>query len=151
MIDTNDRCILTVCLPDAADAADSADVPLWRAKSAREALSILRLAQIDLMFTALHLPDMSPWQLVRRLRASARSPRWALVASDLSPMQEIEARSLGAAAVLERMPEPQTLLAMLASARRDALVIASTTDALHAVRHRAPARAAVALATDQTF
>ncbi|MGB7160586.1 MAG: response regulator [Tepidisphaeraceae bacterium] len=115
MIATEDCCILTVGLPDAGRPTE---LPLWRATNAAEALSILRLARIDLMLTGLVLPDMSPWQFVRRVRASARAPRWALVAAEMTVQDEIEARALGAAAVLERMPEPDTLLAMLAKARQ---------------------------------
>ena len=67
MIITDEHCILTVCLPEAADDAGSS-TPMWRAGSAAEALSILRMARVDLLLTGLHLPDMSPWQLVRRIR-----------------------------------------------------------------------------------
>ena len=114
MIDTEVCSILTVCLPEAKPT----DLPMWRATTASEALSILRMTRIDLLLTGLAVPDMSPWQLVRRVRASARAPRWALIASELSIQDEIEARALGATAVLHWVPNVETILTMLAAPQR---------------------------------
>lgn len=115
MIATDEQCILTVCLPDAGPT----DQPLFRANSAAQALSILRLARVDLLLSGLDVPDMSPWQFIRRVRALASAPRWALVASSaLSSGDEIQARSLGAIAVLEQMPHAAALDALLHRVRR---------------------------------
>ena len=113
MIATDEPCVLTVCLPDAGPM----QLPLWRANSAAEALAILRLSRVDLLLSSLDVPDMSPWQLIRRVRASACAPRWALVASALSTADEIQARSLGAIAVLEQTPSGDALDALLARVR----------------------------------
>jgi CheY-like chemotaxis protein len=132
MIITDPHSILTVCVPD-TQAADASATPVWRAHSAREALAMLRMARVDLLLTGLRLPDMSPWQLIRRMRGLSCPPRWALVATaDLTAAEEIEARSLGAIAVIERMPSGGALDELLARARR------------------APATAAFATATSTT-
>ena len=114
MIATDEHCILTVCLADAGPT----DLPLWRANSAAEALSIRRLARVDLLLIGLRLPDMSPWQFIARVRAAACAPRWALVAPELSSADEIQARSLGAIAVLDDLPTGTALDALLSRARR---------------------------------
>jgi DNA-binding response OmpR family regulator len=113
MLATDQHCILTVCLPDARPA----ELPTWRAASAAEALAIVRLSRVDLLLTGLALPDMLPWQFLRRLRAAANAPRWALVSAELSDAEEVEARSLGAIAVLEQMPDTDEVLALLARLR----------------------------------
>lgn len=119
MIITDPHSILTVCVPDAQATPDASATPVWRAHSAREALAMLRMARVDLLLTGLRLPDMSPWQLIRRVRGLSCPPRWALVATaDLTPAEEIEARSLGAVAVVERMPSGEALDELLARARR---------------------------------
>jgi CheY-like chemotaxis protein len=129
MIITDPHSILTVCVPDAQAASDASATPVWRAHSAREALAMLRMARVDLLLTGLRLPDMSPWQLIRRVRGLSCPPRWALVATaDLTPDEEIEARSLGAVAVIERMPSGDALDELFARARR-APAIATFTSA----------------------
>jgi DNA-binding response OmpR family regulator len=133
MIVTEQHSILTVCLPDAG----SCDLPMWRADSAQEALSILRLSHVDLLLTGLALPDMSPWQFLRRVRASADAPRWALIAAELSPADEIVARSLGAVAVLEQVPDTYDLLALLARVRRTS---AAQSNRTHVLRRGSGAR-----------
>ena len=140
MIITDQHSILTVCVPDAepdADARAGATAPQWRAGSAAEALAMLRMARVDLLLTGLRLPDMNVWQLIRRVRALSSAPRWALVASaDLSAAEEIQARSLGAIAVLERMPAGDALDELLARARRTLTPASAVTHSRHLVTER---------------
>src|SRR5688572_18485724 len=139
MLATEDHCILTVCLPDAGPT----ELPMWRAASAAEALAIVRLSRVDLLLTGLALPDMSPWQFVRRVRAAANAPRWALVAAELSAAEEIEARSLGAVAVLEQTPHADDLLGLLARVRTPRPAAVPARGAGHAKRHAAAQAAGV--------
>ena len=140
MIITDQHSILTVCVPDAepdADARAGATAPQWRAGSAAEALAMLRMARVDLLLTGLRLPDMNVWQLIRRVRALSSAPRWALVASaDLSAADEIQARSLGAIAVLEQMPTGDALDELLARARRAMTPANAATHPRHLVTER---------------
>jgi CheY-like chemotaxis protein len=153
MIITDPHSILTVCVPD-TQAADASATPVWRAHSAREALAMLRMARVDLLLTGLRLPDMSPWQLIRRMRGLSCPPRWALVATaDLTAAEEIEARSLGAIAVIERMPSGGALDELLARARRApataafATATSTTTSTTSTTATAAAATAAARLAT----
>jgi CheY-like chemotaxis protein len=147
MLATAEQTILTVCLPDDGPT----ELPMWRAATAAEALSTVRLAHVDLLLTGLALPDMCPWQFLRRVRAAASAPRWALVASELSEADEVAARALGAVAVLERMPEAADLLALLERARPASATRDSRTTSAQRARTRGATAAAertAGIATD---
>ena len=93
---------LWVCLPaDCEHGSVSAEFALSKADSGRRALSALRLLPFDLVVTGLQLPDMTPWEFIAAMRARWPRQRWALLAPQLDPADEIWARTLGVLAILE--------------------------------------------------
>lgn len=100
---------------------DDARLRICSAESAAAALRLVRSLDADLLVTGMHLPDASPWQMVRRLRLARPWQKWALAAGALSDAQEIEARSLGVIAILGETPTVESLL-MLASTIRNARI-----------------------------
>jgi DNA-binding response OmpR family regulator len=93
------------------------DASFFHAESGAKALELMRVLRFDLLVTGDSLPDMTVNQLVRRVRAAWPWQKWALVANDISPQDEIAARSLGAMAVFDA-PTDWRMLAELAESIR---------------------------------
>lgn len=87
-----------------------ADLRVQLASDSPSLLAALRASRIDLILLGVDLPDM-PWPaLMRRVRAARPQQKWALVAPSIEPSQEIQARALGALALLECVPDYSTIL-----------------------------------------
>lgn len=105
--------LLAVGLPDTPTATQQYDLRV--ADSGRQALAMLRLMYFDLLLVGDQVPDMSVWSLIRTIRMCWPQQRWALVASHITPREEIVARSLGALMVIESVPNCSRLHELAAS------------------------------------
>ena len=105
--------LLAVGVPDAPTAMRQYDLRM--ATTGRQALAMLRLMYFDLLLAGDQIPDMSVWTLIRTIRMCWPQQRWALVASHITPREEIEARSLGSLMVIESVPNCSRLHELAAS------------------------------------
>jgi CheY-like chemotaxis protein len=111
--------LISLCLPDPPDWNHGCGWTLHRAHSAREAMQAFRRErQIELLLSAMHLPDMPLWPLISRIRALRPRQPWVLVEMRLSDDDEVRARSLGALKVLEKMPHQAELLPLVTALRQ---------------------------------
>ena len=82
----------------------------WTAAGdAREVLLRLRAAHVDLLLTGPTVGATPFDSLMRRVRAVRPAQKWALVAPDVGPESEIEARSLGVLAIFDGPPSAAQL------------------------------------------
>ena len=71
------------------------------ARSARQAIELLRVMRIDLVVTSTMLPDASAWLFVQKLKRGWPWQKWVLVGNALGARDELTARALGVLAVFE--------------------------------------------------
>lgn len=83
------------------------------AHDAREVLHKLRAARVDLLLLGLMLRETPFASLMRRVRLAHPHQRWALVAPEIDPDAEIDARALGTLAIFDGPPSPSHLREML--------------------------------------
>jgi len=83
----------------------SSALDLYAASTVREALATLRWVSCDLVLAGLDDPSVDLWTLMQRVLSAWPQQRWILAASDLTPEEEIFARSLGALMVLNAVPD----------------------------------------------
>lgn len=93
----------------------SSSLDLYAASTVREALATLRLVSCDLVLAGLDDPSIDVWTVMQRVLAAWPQQRWILAASDLTPEEEILARSLGALMVLNAVPDETWLAECAAS------------------------------------
>jgi DNA-binding response OmpR family regulator len=99
MFDQVETTVLGVALDDVPEQVGSA--AFTSARSARQAIEMLRLLRFDLVVVGLRTPDMSAWQFVQRMRAGWPGQKWALVAGTLRTSEELNARTLGALVIFD--------------------------------------------------
>ena len=109
--------LLAVCVP--GFPGDTPLVDVKTARSGQEALRLIRGSECDLLLAGDRLPDMSVWTLAARVRAGRPGQRWALVRTTLTvdDSDEIQARSLGALLVFDRVPDGARLHELARSLR----------------------------------
>jgi DNA-binding response OmpR family regulator len=96
----------------------SSVLDVYTAATAREALATIRLVSFDLMVVGLENPSLDVWGLMQRVIDAWPQLRWILASGELSPEEEILARSLGALMVLSTMPQADWIAECAASLRR---------------------------------
>ncbi|MFT3785137.1 MAG: hypothetical protein QM770_03090 [Tepidisphaeraceae bacterium] len=69
--------------------------------SADRAVELLRMLKFDLVAIGSDVTGSTPWQLARKVQTVLPWQKWALVAHELDPNEEVLARSLGAVAIFE--------------------------------------------------
>jgi DNA-binding response OmpR family regulator len=100
--------------PDAKEGeAQTAEVV-----AGRGAFDLLRVLRFDVVAVGTQLPDMTPWEFARRMKALWPWQKWALVADSLTSEEEQMARTLGAVAVLEGPNGWRSLVDVAAVIRR---------------------------------
>jgi DNA-binding NarL/FixJ family response regulator len=105
--------VLTIGI--AASLRSTSTLDLCTAASVREALATMRLMSFDLVLAGLDDPSLDTWTVMQRVAAAWPQQRWILAAHDVSPEEEILARSLGALMVLGAVPDEQWLAECAAS------------------------------------
>jgi DNA-binding NarL/FixJ family response regulator len=98
-----------------ATLRSSSTLDLYAAASVREALATMRLMSFDLVLAGLDDPSLDTWTVMQRVTAAWPQQRWILAAHDVTPEEEILARSLGALMVLGSVPDEQWLSEFAAS------------------------------------
>jgi hypothetical protein len=76
-------------------------VDLMTADTGGRAIELLRMLKFDLVVVGERLADMPVWNLVQRIRMTMPGQKWALVARNLGPREEVMARSLGVVGVFD--------------------------------------------------
>jgi hypothetical protein len=90
--------------------------------SATKALELMRLLRFDLLLVGLRVDRPPPWDFVRRMRARWPDQKWLLAANDaseISPVNEIVARSLGATCIASENELTGNWLVEIATRCRD--------------------------------
>lgn len=103
MFDQVETTVLSVALDDVPEQMGAA--AFTSARSARQAIELLRLLRFDLVVVGLRTPDVAAWQFVERMRSGWPGQKWALVAGMLRASEELKARSLGALVVFDEPPD----------------------------------------------
>jgi DNA-binding NtrC family response regulator len=117
LLDVGRPAVLMVGLGATED--EPADFDLFATPSAREAIGLMRLRRVDLLVSGIDLPDLSVWDLLRRVRTAWPGQRVALVAPALPPDAEIRARTLGVMKILETPPDAAMLRRLLPPRQRE--------------------------------
>jgi hypothetical protein len=98
MPDLEQAAILAVGM--AADGNLPAEV--LHAATGRRAIELMRLMQFDLLVVGRDISEMSLWQFVQRVRMTRPWQRWALAMDDVTPQEEVTARSLGVIGIFRK-------------------------------------------------
>jgi DNA-binding response OmpR family regulator len=96
----------------------SSVLDVYTASSVREALSTIRLISFDLVLAGLDDPTLDVWTLLQRVSSAWPQQKWILASSQVTPEEEILARSLGALMILHAIPDGEWLAECAASLRR---------------------------------
>jgi hypothetical protein len=102
----------------AATLRPSSALDLYTASTVREALATMRLVSFDLVLAGLDDPSIDVWTVMQRVLAAWPQQRWILAAHDVTPEEEILARSWGALMVLNAVPDEEWLAECAASLQR---------------------------------
>lgn len=100
-------------LPKSSSAID-----VYTASTVREAVSTMRLIGFDLVVVGLDDPDLDVWEAMHRVLTAWPQQRWMLASNQVTQEEEILARSLGAAVVLDEAPDELWLVNFASSLRR---------------------------------
>ncbi len=111
--------VMTVCPQEVFGVPAEWRDCFWQVQTGREALAILRMFHVDLLLVSLDLPDISTWEFVRNARARNSCARWALLAGDLEPRDEVNARALGVLSIYHRPPGAEELYRMALRIRQN--------------------------------
>ncbi|MBL9163387.1 MAG: hypothetical protein JNL18_11680 [Planctomycetaceae bacterium] len=96
----------------------SSAIDVYAASTVREVMSTMRLIGFDLVVVGLDDPHLDVWEVMHRVLTAWPQQRWILASSQVTQEEEILARSLGAAVVLDNVPDEQWLAAFSSSLRR---------------------------------
>jgi hypothetical protein len=80
-------------------------ISIQRVCSARDAITELRFAKVDLLLAGPAIADMTMWKLIEKIRAARPAQKWAMIDPQMSRQTEIRARSLGAMFVCHSIPD----------------------------------------------
>ena len=116
MSDVDQLSLLAVGVSGLVESSPEIDVRY--AVSAQETIAILRLMSFDLLLAGKKIPDCTVWSLIKRVRAGWPGQRWALVAEEPTPQEEIQARTLGALMVLHSLPDRVRLFGLASAVWR---------------------------------
>ena len=100
-------------LPKSSSAID-----VYTASTVREVMSTMRLIGFDLVVVGLDDPHLDVWEAMHRVLTAWPQQRWMLASSQVTQEEEILARSLGAAVVLDEAPDELWLVDFASSLRR---------------------------------
>ena len=100
-------------LPKSSSAID-----VYTASTVREVMSTMRLIGFDLVVVGLDDPHLDVWEAMHRVLTAWPQQRWMLASSQVTQEEEILARSLGAAVVLDEAPDEIWLADFASSLRR---------------------------------
>src|SRR5690349_13517958 len=100
----NQISVLGVCLKDAPAGVKPEAISFCSADSGLKALEMARLLRFDLVLASAAIPDVPLWTLVGKIKAGCYWQKWALVAEEITPSQELKARMLGCLTILEATP-----------------------------------------------
>jgi DNA-binding NarL/FixJ family response regulator len=96
----------------------SSAIDVYAASSLREIVSTMRLISFDLVVVGLDDPHLDVWEAMHRVLAAWPHQRWMLASSQVTQEEEILARSLGAAVVLDSVPDECWFVEFASSLRR---------------------------------
>lgn len=91
---------------------------VYVATTPREAISTMRLVDVDLLVVGLEDPQLDVWDLMQRVLTAWPRQHWVLVSGRVTAEEEVLARSLGALLVLHAVPDEEWLWEFAASLRR---------------------------------
>jgi DNA-binding response OmpR family regulator len=100
------------------DAKENLAAEVLIAATGRRAIELMRLMQFDLLVVAPNIADMPLWQFVQRVRMTRPWQRWALATDQLTPQEEVTARSLGVIGIFKEKTDWPELLHVAESIRR---------------------------------
>lgn len=100
-------------LPKSSSAID-----VYTASTIREVMSTMRLIGFDLVVVGLDDPHLDVWEAMHRVLTAWPQQRWMLASSQVTQEEEILARSLGAAVVLDETPDELWLVEFASTLRR---------------------------------
>ena len=100
-------------LPKSSSAID-----VYAASTVREVMSTMRLIGFDLVVVGLDDPHLDVWEAMHRVLTAWPQQRWMLASSQVTQEEEILARTLGAAVVLDAVPDESWLVEFATSLRR---------------------------------
>jgi DNA-binding response OmpR family regulator len=100
------------------DVKESLAPEVLLAVTARRAIELMRLMQFDLLVVGRNMTDMSLWQFVQRVRMTRPWQRWALATDELTPQEEVTARSLGVIGIFKEKSDWAEILHVAQSIRR---------------------------------
>ena len=98
--------------------ANSSSLDVYTASTVRETMATIRLIGFDLVLAGFDNPTLDIWEAIERVLAAWPQQRWILASSDVTPEEEIVARSLGAMLVLNVVPDERWLTEFVASLRK---------------------------------
>jgi CheY-like chemotaxis protein len=87
----------------------------------RRAIDMLRMVSFDMLLLGLQVPDMSPWDFLRHLKAAFPHQKWALVGGAITEQQEVSARMFGCTTIFESTPTSSEMLSLTARMRERAV------------------------------
>jgi len=96
----------------------SATIDVYSASTVREVMSTMRLIGFDLVVVGLDDPHLDVWEAMHRVLTAWPHQRWMLASSQVTQEEEILARTLGAAVVLDAVPDESWLVEFATSLRR---------------------------------
>lgn len=96
----------------------SSGIDVYTASTVREVMSTMRLIGFDLVVVGLDDPHLDVWEAMHRVLTAWPQQRWMLASSQVTQEEEILARSLGAAVVLDEAPDELWLVEFASSLRR---------------------------------
>jgi CheY-like chemotaxis protein len=133
--------VLGLCVEEPMMVGRVAGLNYHSVNSGRRAIDMLRMLSFDLVLVGMRVPDVSAWDVVRRIRTAWPWQKWALVAPRLTEQQEITARMFGSIKIYEAMPSSDELFELTSRLRQRA-----ATAVLHSqfTQPTLPSRAAVA-------
>lgn len=103
-----------VGLPQPTDTTLS----MFECSTLRGTVEMLRISSFDLLLVGTNVVGTSALDLVRRIRNVWPSLKWAMVGTDLTPADEIAARSLGCICIFDETPSEEQLTDLAVSVSR---------------------------------
>jgi CheY-like chemotaxis protein len=113
--------VLGVCVQAPAMVGRSVELNYHAVHAGRRAIDMLRMVSFDMLLLGLQLPDMSPWDFLRHLKAAFPHQKWALVGGAITEQQEVSARMFGCTTIFESTPTSSEMLTLTARMREQAV------------------------------
>lgn len=82
----------------------TSNLDVYTASTVRETMATIRLITFDLLVVGLENPAIDVWELIPRVQSAWPNQRWMLLSADVTPEEEVAARSLGALVVMNELP-----------------------------------------------